>query len=148
MLSRALPQPARALDVLSAVPAGCVVHRERDDTNAPHIRAGESIIADPADCEPLRGELFLIEWSGGRRDVMQAVLRREPGIVQSDGSRAEQDMWTLTGLSFCLAEGPMSEAHLRSKIVSRVIGLYDPAFEARAECLPVALRPRETQPPT
>lgn len=140
MLPRAFTQCPRALDVLSTVPAGFIVNRERDDTNAPHIRAGERIIADPADREPIHGELFLIEWSGGRRDVMQTVLRRETGMVQLDGSRRDEDLWTLTGLGFCLSEGPMRDAYLRTKIVGRVIGLYDPTFEVRAHGLPMALQ--------
>lgn len=131
-MAQKVTTPLRALDVYGATPAGCIVHMARDDKDAPHIRAGEWVVVDPSDRDPVRGELFLIEWNGGSRNVMQAVTRRYGHIWNGHGEHFHDvDRWNLKsiGHSLSLCEGPLDEKHLREKIVGRILGLFEPAFD-------------------
>ena len=64
--------PLRALEIFNTVPPGCTIHPAVDQSNAPHVRAGEFVVVDLSDCEPVHGELFLLRQSG--REVIMLML--------------------------------------------------------------------------
>lgn len=53
-------EPLRALLVYDTLPAGCIAHTVTKDDLGPHLRPGEFAIIDPADRDPVRGELYLV----------------------------------------------------------------------------------------
>ena len=78
--------PLRALEILSSVPPGCFLHVANDDANAPHVRAGEFVVVDGSDCEPINGELFLLEFgrgspAGARRRIVETRLRHFEAVA-------------------------------------------------------------------
>ncbi|WP_185982845.1 hypothetical protein [Aureimonas mangrovi] len=104
----------------------------RNDKDAPHIRAGEWVVVDPNDREAVKGELFLVQWSGGRRSVMQTTSRIVERCWNSRGEEfRNKEFWTLRsiGHALSLSDGPLHPDHLRDIIVGRVIGLFEPTFD-------------------
>lgn len=111
MASRAhsTPVPAqqpelRPFIVYDHVPAGCGTHLVGDHDTAPLIRAGETLVLDPADKMPATGELFVIEYGRGsprgpQRYLVQFRCRRlcvgDPRVVDADGNTimAERETW-------------------------------------------------------
>lgn len=131
----------RAYIVFDKVPAGHVTHHVECQRNAPHIRAGETIVVDSSDREPIHGEVFLFQYSSGPRGVSQTMIRRHREVLQDDGTRAEEDLWWTCPLNrpqagetiddwikarrqLYLSDGPCRAEVLRKKIVGRVVGIY------------------------
>ncbi|MDF8334138.1 hypothetical protein [Novosphingobium cyanobacteriorum] len=128
--------------VHTSAPAECIVHEVLDDGSAPHLRAGDFAIVDPTDCEPLSGELFLVEWKSrrGARRVVEIKacegLFRSPGeskasLRNSWGMEWRQPVYDLNGAVDRVQrwfDGPYNEAGARDRIVGRVVGILAPDF--------------------
>ncbi|MGE0284075.1 MAG: hypothetical protein AB7P20_26150 [Rhizobiaceae bacterium] len=152
MNALAAPTPAyRALMVYDRLPAGCIAFLCTDAYSEPHIRSGEWVIVDTTDTIPRNGEVYVIEWMGGRRNICQAHRRPSRCINAAPGAQ----QWLVGGLSnprgraameAALAayvggdapmqsggwsEGPYADdcEYLASKLVGCVIGLYEPKAE-------------------
>jgi hypothetical protein len=140
-LAPALPASEyRAFMVYGHVPDGCIVLAIADEFSLPHLRPGEFVLVDTADTAPRNGEVFVIEWNSGRRNVCQARLasRRNPWFQEG------VDTWmvgsiTRPSIEALMAaprkagviptfngwtEGPFDPDHLQEKLVGRVIGLF------------------------
>lgn len=148
--------PLRAFIVYSAAPDGCTAMRVLDDGAMPHVRAGDVVVIDPVQRSPIDGELFVIEWSNGNRQVVETrsrILRVRPcgstafidaerwfAEVQAvsrrlDASNPRSERWF---------DGPYTEASLTSKMIGRVVGLLEPGNSfavAPRELLELPLEP-------
>lgn len=71
--------PIRAWPVHDRLPAGCIAFPVTDDTSWPLACAGEWVVLDPTQREPLEGELFVVE--SGRSTPTRGIgsCRRSPG---------------------------------------------------------------------
>jgi hypothetical protein len=124
-----MSEQIRALEVFDHVPEHCFLHVEKDDTHAPHIRAGEFVIIDEQDREPSRGDLFLLQWMNDTRGIM---LASERPCQMNPLPAPKEPVWWLDPLNRFdprrrlnyLSDGPYFLDQLRQKIVGRVIGLY------------------------
>jgi hypothetical protein len=65
----------RAPEMMTSIPPGCMLFPVMDDRSDPHLRGGEIAVVDTADRGPQHGEVFVIEWSDGRRCIVQLVNR-------------------------------------------------------------------------
>lgn len=130
----------RALPLVERLATGEVLHLVDDADSLPHLRPGEFAVIDTTDREPVAGELFVIEWIGGRRSLVEAVRRTSwanPGeeppwcvaAYNRPRSRAELDRWIAEGRVPSTVEGPFRLEHLRSKLVGRVVGLFVSGFD-------------------
>ena len=149
-------QPLRALEIFTEIPPGCIAFPVKDNSSAPHLKCGEFAVCDTNDREPQHGEVFLVQWCTGGRDIKQVVVRQHRGI---DGKDFE-GWWTrklaassLTSaqknaafddiqagkmrggeasafLSLCMADGPQLIEHFRKKLVGRVIGILGATMPA------------------
>lgn len=127
----------RSFIVYSSVPVGCIAMLVPDARSMPHVRPGECVIIDVADREPSNGEMFVIEWINGERQVIETRLR-PVRIVEPDGQCIDTHRWwtewqmTMRRVDGTLAEtmrwsdGPYSGELLASKLVGRVIGILEP----------------------
>ncbi len=138
----------RALMMFDELPPGCISFMSTDEYSVPHIRPGEFVVVDTIDRTPRDGEVYVIQWNGGRRNICQASRRQSRRVNAVSG---EQD-WYVGGLSNprgraaidaavqeCIAaareypgwsEGPFAaDGYLESILVGCVIGLYAPRFE-------------------
>ena len=119
----------RALTLLDAVPPACRAMRIDDDRHAPHLRAGEVAIIDPADCDLVHGELFAIGY--GRGPAVMQVIRRTTGdltawwCVSLDDPRtwAECQARINAGSVLRMADGPYGPGYLEERTLGRVVGL-------------------------
>jgi hypothetical protein len=115
-----------------------------DDANAPHVRAGEFVVVDGADCEPFNGELYLFEFgrntpAGPCRAIMETRLRHFECVGFGDGEMGPADLWMMyplnrprsgadlqvrfrTGVPVYTGDGPCKAEHL--PILGRVVGVY------------------------
>ncbi|KAA2241143.1 hypothetical protein [Salinarimonas soli] len=138
------PVPAlpdlRALPLMDSLLPGHALHLITDGASWPHLCPGEFAVIDTADRVPAVGELFVIEWSSGRREVVETyLLRRSP---RADGSipwavapfnrprsLAELAEWREAGRPMVTSEGPFRPERLSEKLVGRVAGIFAPAFD-------------------
>jgi hypothetical protein len=130
-------QPIRALTLLDAVPAGCILHLVADDDSAPHLRAGEFAIVDTTDTEPQHGEVYLVRWSHGGPSLRQLLARSHTCDGQS-----YVGFWTRC-LNFepyredrtqagrirlishrSMADGPRLADVIQKSLIGRVVGIY------------------------
>jgi len=116
----------RALEMMPSVPQGCMLFPVMDDRSYPHLRLGEIAVVDTTDREPQHGEVFVIQWSSGRRCITQLLNR---GVHFSD---SQDDWWTspLTQRQSIpvmgelrMVDGPRSKEGMRKSLVGRVVGL-------------------------
>lgn len=126
--------------VLSRAPKGTFLHCVADDSAEPAFHAGEWLVIDPSQTEPVEREPVLIEWSNGHRAVVQigsSVLGEGKWIIRdlaTPHDPAERNAYyrrwfasTNAGhnpppLRTCT--GPIGTDHLQEKIVGRVIGVF------------------------
>lgn len=147
MSALALPQPEyRALMLYDTLPAGCIAFPCTDAYSEPHIRPGEWVVVDTTDRQPRQGEVYVIQWNNGRRNICQA--HRRPSRTSNAPPGAQQ--WFVGGLSnprgriamdamvnayMCgeitmhqlgWSEGPFADdgGYLQSKLIGAVVGLY------------------------
>lgn len=130
----------RALPVHSDVPPGCTVYPVADDRSSPHLRAGELAIVDLWDRTPDHGELFVISYDSpceesGERLCIVMVYRRTLRVPADDGP-TPQPRWLQAARWFAVpydrsatVEGPFRPGGIERKLVGRIVGLYQPAFE-------------------
>ncbi len=119
----ALPTPAptqelRALPMFDDLPAGCILHPIVDELTTPHLKPGEFAVVDTTDRRPDLGELFVIQWIGGRRDVVRAYH-----------PRYAPESWNVKCLNSPSADGPFHSSHLEEKLLGCVVGVFVPAFD-------------------
>ena len=140
----------RALFAYNELPAGCIAYLVAEDDLSPHLRPGEFAIVDPADCEPVRGELFLVAWDrralnpdGTERLALVQAFQRNHECdgkpftawwVGSMRNRLSPEMttclvaqgrWDRLGWS----NGPYCSGILERQIRGRVVGVLVFAFE-------------------
>lgn len=140
------PQQHNTLNVYRTLPPHCIAFEVTDRHSLPFIEPGEVVVVDTEDRTPRVGDIYLIEWIDGRRNVCQA----RHSSWQKDGeeprwhvgsmrttTRAEFEEWLTAsndasrrGMTpqWCggWTEGPFTLEHLESKLVGAVIGLYRP----------------------
>jgi hypothetical protein len=124
------PKEYRALEQMTHIPAGCALFPVMDDDSDPHLRWGEIAIVDTADREPQHGEVYVIQWSSGRRCITQLI---GPGF--SGFSPPEKDHWWTGALThreyvpghgeLRMIDGPRSKASVRKDLIGRVIGIFE-----------------------
>jgi hypothetical protein len=127
----------RAFVIYDEVPEGCIAFEIDGDEVAPHVAAGEFAIVDPADRKPMVGELFLIQWSGGSRQIIEVAKHPKPqNIVGYDGADYWMACWRMTMVTAtgrpCDAirwgDGPYRTHHFQERLIGRVIGIHQPDF--------------------
>lgn len=128
----------RSFIIYTQLPDGCFAHEVEDNRSEPHLRNTEFAIIDPNDAAPLHGDLFLIEFSGGRRSIVE--LRSED-MIASDGERLlawtaywQMEMASASGETIRTSrwgDGPYREADIALKLVGRVVGILEPDFRTR-----------------
>jgi hypothetical protein len=120
----------RALEVMRSVPTGCVAFPITDDRSMPHLKLGEFAVVDTTDRVPAIGELFAIQWEGGRRDVV-VVLRGGFGGTANLVVAPYAPSFDHEGKRLRVVEGPYRAEHLASKLVGRIVGVFISDFEKR-----------------
>lgn len=134
------PQPGlRAYIILPRLPEGCASSIVPDDRAEPHLHAGDVAVIDPDDRTPDHGDLFLVQWTDGRQQIVETRRFKNSGaIVGWDGVTEywqlcwSMKMWSVDGSAsraMRWADGPYSTEHVASKIVGRVVAIVQPAFE-------------------
>ena len=123
----------RALTLLDTVPPGCRALPIGDDRHAPHLRAGAVAVIDPADCDPVHGELFAVQY-GRRPAVMQTVWRTTGDLaawwcvgLDDPRSWAECEARMSAGRMLPCADGPYGPGCLEERTLGRVVGLLQPS---------------------
>ncbi|WP_166096695.1 S24 family peptidase [Rhizobium flavescens] len=146
-----LPAPS-SLICYQTLPPGCIAFLVKDDYSAPYIRAGEWVVVDTTDRTARVGDVYVIHWDSGGRNLCQA--RHSSKMWQPDGktpcwhvgslktsSKEEFDAWlkqteearahgAIPTWRGGWTEGPLNLDHLESKLVGAVIGLYQPTFDS------------------
>ncbi|NRF12611.1 S24 family peptidase [Agrobacterium pusense] len=149
------PQQHNTLNIYRTLPPHCIAFEVADRHSLPFIAPGEVVVIDTEDRTPRVGDIYVIEWTGGRRNVCQA--RHSAAAWQKAGSDprwhvgsmrtttpAEFEDWVAAANEaigkgkgmvpqWCggWAEGPFTLYHLESKLVGAVVGLYKPTKERR-----------------
>lgn len=140
----------RSFIVYDRLPEGCVAYPVTTTDCAPHLRPGDIAIIDPAECEPAVGELFVIQWSGGRTNLVETWSRALTAGSGPDGemidtvcwfvgssnrprSREECIEWLSSGRRGGWMDGPYATegpgtGYLASKLRGRVVGILEPSF--------------------
>jgi hypothetical protein len=135
----------RALTPFDGLTIGLRTFRISTDLLEPHLRAGEYAVVDPSDREIQHGELYLIQWQQGRREVLQ-VTSDELKFCGQPGPSPCWWLWIIPkegdgpfGLpDGCgTADGPYRDdeqgrAHLQSQMLGRVIGYSSTALDRSA----------------
>ena len=66
------PQQHNTLNVYRTLPPHCITFEVTDRHSLPFIEPGEVVVIDTEDRTPRVGDIYVIEWTGGRRNVCQA----------------------------------------------------------------------------
>lgn len=139
----ALQPELRALMMFDTLPEGCIAFPVTDDYSLPHIRSGEFAVVDTRDTKPHNGELSVIQWQSGRRQICQTristMFREDDGSpTWSVGSlrRPDLESWLKSerdagriAIYPGWSDGWFDGDHLQEKLVGAVIGIYQPNFE-------------------
>jgi hypothetical protein len=142
MKTVALQPELRALMMFDRLPDGCISFLVTDAFSMPHIRPGEFVVVDARDTTPRNGELSVIQWESGRRQVCQTrvstKLREDDGSpTWSVGSLRRPDFQEWMKCERAAgripfypgwSDGWFDTDHLQSKLVGAVIGIYQPTF--------------------
>ncbi len=123
----AMHPPTPTLEMFESVPAWAFVQAASDDRNAPLIRTGEAVVAEPGAFLPADGDLFVTEYVS----KPQAPFEREQRTRQIVVTRLTPIGWWASSLrqgddgsSLFVSHGPYSDpAVLADKIVGRVVGI-------------------------
>ena len=67
------PKEYRAFEAFDHIPTGCHLFPVLDHESDPHLRYGEIAVIDTNDTKPINGEVFVIQWSSGRRQIVQGI---------------------------------------------------------------------------
>jgi hypothetical protein len=139
MANHTAQQPGlRSFIVYGELPEGCLAMEVMDNKGRPHVRKGEIVVIDPSQREPINGDMFVVEWLNGDRQVVETRTQNLK-VHPRDGSPPEfRDCWfaewqaTITNLAGTEAtthrwgDGPYNEQGMQDKIVGRVVGIYEP----------------------
>ncbi len=121
------PAPA-ALQVFDSVPEWAIVHAAHSDSNAPLIRQGEVVVAEPGrGWMPVDGGLFLIEYVSAPSSIYDFEKRTWRIVQTREGPRG----WYASSFrqgeaAGCVyvSDGPYHDAtKLAAKLVGRVVGI-------------------------
>jgi len=133
------------------LPAGCHLHPMPDDMHAPHLRAGEWAVVDPACREIEPGALYLIEQSNGpivwQVNTPAGIFASRPGerpcwmLTPLNRPRSPEalDEWLRTGRAVFTSDGPLCREHM--KALGKVVGVYVPLVEAASLPAPPSAPP-------
>lgn len=134
------------LNVYRTLPPNCIALTVDDHYSLPFIRPGECVVVDTENKTARVGDIYVIEWMGGRRNLCQA--RHSSVVYQREGhaprwnvgsmrttTREEFETWlaepikpgVISEWNRSWTEGPFTLDHLESKLVGAVIGLYQPS---------------------
>jgi hypothetical protein len=143
-------QQHNTLNVYRTLPPHCILYEVTDRHSLPFIDPGEIVVIDTEDRTARVGDIYVIEWQGGRRKLCQArhsqwnhgdELCWFVGSMRTT-SRKEFETWLakartswakgqIPTLVAGWSEGPYETDHLESKLVGAVIGVYKPTNGAR-----------------
>lgn len=134
--SAAAPQPGlRSFIVYDEMPDGCFAFVAEDRRGLPHVRPGDIVIVDPSDTSLQHGEMFLIEFDSGRRQVIDL---RSHVYHHTDGSEHVGWMatWNMPFRSLCdendreilYGDGPYYPEAMERKLVGKIVGFFEPDF--------------------
>jgi hypothetical protein len=143
-------QEHNALVVYSTLPKGCISFPVTDEYSMPFIQPGEWVVVDTTDRTARVGDIFVIQWDSGSRNICQArhsapMWQRgretpswhvgsmktssreafEEWLKEADAERRNGAIPVWQG---AWTEGPLELDHLESKLVGAVIGLFQPDF--------------------
>jgi hypothetical protein len=136
-MSETLPailQPGlRAYIVYDQVPEGCSVFEVHDNRMSPHVSQGEFVLVDESDRAPMHGEMFVIQWSDGGRQVVEVNRWHRQ---DTNGGNLWMAQWQMTMICcgdgservMRWGDGPYFEAPFADKLVGRVVGILQPDF--------------------
>jgi len=137
-MSNIIPFPQqpglRSFIIYDDVPEGCLVHEMADDTSAPHLHENEFIVVDPSDCDPVHGDMFLAQWSTGRRQPVECIWSKGWGgwmlapIKPQDMIRVS-DGKTMGQLR--MMDGPYKAGVPLRCFVGKIVGIYEPDFRKK-----------------
>lgn len=127
----AAPQPGlRTHLAYDQLPSASRAHEVTSNIVAPHLRAGDVVICDPSNREPMHGERLVVQaTSSDRRDVVEVSL--EPGgwcliwqatVASAGGGSSERVHW---------CDGPYLPGGLQQRLRGRVIGILAPSPSAQ-----------------
>lgn len=128
----------RSFIVMDQLPPSCVSYEVESNEVTPHLRTGDFAVIDTSDREPVNGELYLIEWQSGRRQLVEVRRFARPECLA--GWDGVTEYW-----SFCWwksvhdlrgndvdmprwQDGPYRTECATSRIVGQVVGIYQPDF--------------------
>ncbi|AVH40644.1 S24/S26 family peptidase [Agrobacterium tumefaciens] len=143
------PQQHNTLNVYRTLPPHCIAFEVTDRHSLPFIGPGEVVVVDTEDRTARVGDIYVIEWMGGRRNVCQALHSAAAWQKAGNDPRwhvasmrtttpAEFEEWIAAsnvavgrGMTpqWCggWAEGPFTLDHLESKLVGAVVGIFKPS---------------------
>lgn len=136
------PHQHNTLNVYRTLPPHCIAFEVKDHHSMPFINPGEVVVVDTEDRTARVGDIYVIEWNGGSRNLCQARHSRwqkegEPTLWNVGSMRVsrpeELEAWiakanagTIPVWTGGWTEGPFTIEHLESKLVGAVIGIYQP----------------------
>lgn len=132
----------RAYELMTELPAGCLSVPVSDERGWPHLRLGEFAVVDPDDREPRSGEVYLVQWENGTRELASIKWRTGYGI-EAWWIGAPAHPWRKPGtaplsdaekikiaMTYGCIDGPITDRdYLRSKLVGRVVGILGATAE-------------------
>lgn len=138
------PQPGlRSFIVFDELPENCISFEVVDMRVSPHFSRGEFAIVDEGDREPMHGELFLIQWDSGAREIVEVEQRTFNFYDSATRTSTPGDGWLAIAKSTMVTlgtgersvgrwfDGPYRPEQLRNKLVGRVVGIHEPDFRTR-----------------
>lgn len=122
-----------------------ISHCIQDDLCEPLFSVGDCILIDTSSKTAENGELFLVQWSTGNRQIMQLNSHEFNGThgkftgwmitpFRRPRTRDAADKWTkrLGIIDWC-SDGPYTDDGIAALIVGRVVGRCDPAVCSSTE---------------
>lgn len=139
----------RAYPIFDMLPPGCEAVPVTNHDSYPILRPGDFVVVDTAQRDPEHRELFVVQWTGGQRQIVETYLqagRYGQGAEMKDGyawwlgayrrprSHEQLVAWLKAGRSGGFVDGPYASEgerskYLPTKLVGRVVGILEPAFD-------------------
>ena len=119
----------RALTPFKVLASGLKTFPVNDDASAPHLQRGEFAVIDTADRDPQHGELYVIQYEGGRREIVQVQSKRKSWwIGDLRGFRKSGDARGGVPIYVGLEDGPYTTKSLKTKLIGRIVGVASSAL--------------------
>ncbi len=138
-----------SLIVYQQLPPDCIAFAVTDEYSLPYLRPGEWAVVDTSDTTPRHGDVYVIQWDGGRQNVCQASISalfpkdeeprwcvhsmRTAGPKEFQAFLDETEAMRKAGVIPVWrggwSDGWMDTDHLASKLVGAIVGIYQPDFE-------------------